>query len=378
MEYPRIKPIYPKYQLNEECFRIGAQLGITTEFEDSTKEFWTLTNKLTGDRKVEDIVLEMQREYPHLTDTDILDGINLLNEQGVLEEAYAHEEIEERYLANVNYFSRFTDVSENRFNYQRKLNQSTILLLGLGGGGSNILTLLAGLGVKKIKIVDYDRVEVSNLGRQFIYKESDVNRLKNEVAKESILAMNPNIQVESYNKKIVTVEDVLSFTEDVDLVICAIDEPPFVIHRIVNQAIVQANLPCVFGASQVSRGRVYTVIPHQTGCFDCMNLNFSKNDPKFIEQFVGFRNIKFNPPSIAYGPAMFQLTASIVDEVVRVLTGYTTPRSLGTQYEINYEDGSSFTHPSWAKFEDCPTCGKGDFKEWEIFQYYEPIEENHG
>ena len=166
--------------------------------------------------------------------------------------------------------------------------------------------------------------------------------------------------------------DVVELTEGIDIIVCAIDEPPFLIHRIVNEAIVKVGLPCVFGASQVSRGRVYTVIPQKTGCFDCMKLNFSKNDPKFVEQFVGFRNIQFAPPSIAYGPGIFQLTASIVDELIRVVTRYAEPKSLGTQYEINYEDGNSFTHKTWPRFEsECPTCGKGDVSQWEIFQYYQ-------
>ena len=50
--------------------------------------------------------------------------------------------------------------------HKEKISETTILLLGLGGGGSNILTMLAGLGPKKIVIVDYDNVEESNLGRQ--------------------------------------------------------------------------------------------------------------------------------------------------------------------------------------------------------------------
>ncbi|MGY3186515.1 ThiF family adenylyltransferase [Lysinibacillus sp. TE18511] len=368
---PRIKPIYPLYQLNPEVFRIGAQLGITTEFEDPENQYWELAKILDG-RHIDEVVKEMQTLFPSLTEEDVIGGIELLESEGVLEEALPEQEIQDRYIANVNYFSRFTNTQGNRFDIQRKMNDTRILLLGLGGGGSNILTLLAGLGPKKITIVDYDRVEASNLGRQFLYRESDIGRLKIEVAEEALSQMNSNITIESHNKKIVTVEDVLLFTNDADVVICAIDEPPFVIHRIVNQAIVRAGLPCVFGASQVSRGRVYTVIPRETGCFDCLNLNFSKNDPKFIEQFVGFREINFDPPSIAYGPGIFQLTSGIVDELVRLVTNYATPRSLGTQYEINYEDGSSFRHPSWPRFpKECPTCGEGKVDDWEIFQYYE-------
>lgn len=42
-KYPRIKPIYPLYQLNKERFRVGAQLGITIEFDDDEGQFWTLS-----------------------------------------------------------------------------------------------------------------------------------------------------------------------------------------------------------------------------------------------------------------------------------------------------------------------------------------------
>lgn len=368
---PRIKPIYPFYRLNDQLFRIGAQLGLTVEFEDPDQQLFQLAKLLDG-QPIDTVISKMKELFPDITNDDIIYGIDLLDQQGVLEEALPEEKIKERYLANVNYFSRYTDTQINRFAMQKKLNETKVLLLGLGGGGSNILTLLAGLGLKKIIIVDYDRVEMSNLGRQLLYRESDIGKLKTEVAKKAINEMNSDIEVEVHNQKIVSPQDVLQYTSDIDLVICAIDEPPFIIHRVVNKAIVEANVPCVFGASQVSRGRVYTVIPYITGCFDCLNLNFMKHDPKFIEQFVGFRNINFDPPSIAYGPGIFQVSAAIVDEAVRVLTHYAKPRSLGTQYEINYEDGSSFTHHQWPRFEEeCPTCGHGNESDWEIFKYYQ-------
>jgi molybdopterin/thiamine biosynthesis adenylyltransferase len=374
MEYknPRIKPIYPLYRLNDREFRIGAQLGVTAEFGDPDGQLWALASRLTG-KPIENVLKEMKSLFPDLTEPDIIEGIELLDKEGFIEEALEGEDknISERYMPNVSYFSRFIGTENNRYEIQRKINETTILLLGLGGGGSNILTLLAGLGPKKIILVDYDNVEEGNLGRQLLYKEADIGLPKSKIALRTVSEINSDIEVEAHNRKIEKPEDVLEFTEDVDLVICAIDEPPFVAQRIVNQAIVTANLPCVFGASQVSRGRVFTVIPGVTGCFDCLNLNYSMNDPKFIEQFVGFRNIHFSPPSIAYAPAIYQLTAAIVDEAVRVITGYAEPRSLGTQYEINFEDGSSFRHPTWPRFaEQCPTCGKGDIEKWDIFKYY--------
>lgn len=370
---PRIKPIYPVYRLNETTFRIGAQLGITTEFEDPEGKLYELVKVLDG-RKLETVIKHMKIQFPDLTDQDIFEGLDILNNEGLLEEIvdFSKYNIDERYLPNVNYFSRFVKYGKNSYDIQKIINSSTFLLLGLGGGGANILTLLSGLGPKKIKIVDYDRVEKSNLGRQLLYKEADIGQLKAEVAARSIRKLNSQIEIEPNNQKIENYHDVLKYIDGIDIVISAIDEPPFIVQKAVNKAIIEAKVPCVFGASQVSRGRVFTVIPHVTGCFDCLNIHYTLQDDKFVEQFIGFRNIDFNPPTIAYAPAMFHLTSAIVDEAIRVLTGYAQPRSLGTQYEINYEDGSSFTHPSWSRYEnECPTCGKGKQENWEIFSYYE-------
>lgn len=360
------------YILNRQEFRIGAQLGITAEFGDPEGQLWELASKLDG-RPVMTVIEEVREVFPELTVEDVIDGIQLLDNEGFVEEVLEEEtDVPVRYMPNINYFSRYIGSGGNRYTPQRKISETTILLLGLGGGGSNILTMLAGLGPKKIVIVDYDNVEESNLGRQLLYKESDIGTPKAEAAARAISEMNKDIEIEAYNKKIEKPEDVLDVIDGVNLVICAIDEPPFVAQRIVNEAIVKANVPCVFGASQVSRGRVFTVIPGVTGCFDCLNLHYSMNDPQFVEQFVAFRKIDFAPPTIAYAPAIFQLTAAIVDEAVRVITGYAEPRSLGTQYEINFEDGSSFRHPLWKRYkEKCPTCGKGKKEDWEIFQYYE-------
>lgn len=370
---PRIKPIYPVYKLNDLLFRVGAQLGITTEFEDPEGKLYELVSLLDG-RELNEIVVGMKKKFADLTDEDIFEGLEILANEDLIEEYvdYSAYNIDDRYLPNINYFSRFMNYGMNAYDIQKKINESTILLLGLGGGGSNVLTLLAGLGPRKIKIVDYDKVEKSNLGRQLLYKESDLGKLKVDVAVSILKEMNSSIEIEGYNQKIETSDDVLKYTDGVDLVICVIDEPPFIAQKMVNKAIVEAKIPCVFGASQVSRGRVFSVIPNITGCFDCLNIHYTLHDDKFVEQFVGFRNINFNPPTVAYAPAMYQLTAAIVDEAVRIITGYNEPRSLGTQYEINYEDGSSFTHPTWSRYEtDCPTCGSGNPDTWEVFKYYD-------
>ncbi|MCD5453476.1 hypothetical protein [Lactobacillus delbrueckii] len=90
-----------------------------------------------------------------------------------------------------------------------------------------------------------------------------------------------------------------------------------------------------------------------------------------MKQFIGSAKSGFRPKSIAYGPAIYQLTSVVVDEAVRVLTGYAKPRSLSTQLEIDYENFSSFAHKPWPRYPDkCPTCGNGKVEDWEVFKYY--------
>ena len=343
---PRIKEIYPIYKLHDNLFRVGSQIGITTEISDEDDKMWSLVNILDG-RTINDVVDIMLTKYPDLTEQDIIGAIELLDKEGVIEEGTTINCIKERYHSNIYYFSRYLNSFKDSIDIQKRLNETTVLLLGLGGGGSNILTLLSGLGPKKIKIVDFDIIEKSNLGRQFLYKEEDVGALKTQIAHQEVSKMNSDIEVETHNLRITCVNDLLPLLDNVDIVICVIDEPQYDIQRIVNKAVVTKNIPCVFGASQVSRGRVYSVVPHQTGCFDCLNIHYTKIDSLFLEQFRGIRTVTKKIPTIAYGPAMFQLTSAIVDEAVRLITKYAEPMSLNRQYEINYENGASLTHKPW-------------------------------
>lgn len=74
---PRVKPIYPVYQLNDELFRIGAQLSITTEFEDPEGKLLELVKVLDG-REMGEIIKHMIDRFPDLTAEDVVDGLDIL------------------------------------------------------------------------------------------------------------------------------------------------------------------------------------------------------------------------------------------------------------------------------------------------------------
>lgn len=367
--FPIIKRTLPIYRLSENVFRIGAQLGITSEFTDPKLQMWDLVNLLDG-REVAEVISEILRLHPELSEDDIKGGFEILASHGFIDENYDDATLSDRYRPNVEYFASIPGGGRPAaFQSQRTLEQSHILLLGVGGGGSNIACLLAGMGIGRITIVDSDVVEESNLGRQFLFTEPDIGKPKVDVAAQRIKSMNQHLSVRPIRMRVDSAKDVENLLQDVDLVICALDEPPFVAQRRVNLAVVRAGIPCVFGATQLTHGRVFTINPGQTGCFDCLHLYYSRNDPKFVDQFRGFQESYFKPPTIAYGPSIWSITLVMVDEAVRLLTRYTDNRTLGRQYEIDYINYTSFSHPEWPKFDDCPTCGNGNYHSWPIFAH---------
>ena len=81
---------------------------------------------------------------------------------------------------------------------QRKLKAGSVLCIGAGGLGSPAAMYLAAAGVGRIGIVDFDVVDFSNLQRQLLHTTTDVGRSKLASAKDKINALNPHVQVETY------------------------------------------------------------------------------------------------------------------------------------------------------------------------------------
>ena len=85
---------------------------------------------------------------------------------------------------------------------QKKINNSKVLIIGMGGLGCPLLTYLAASGVGTIGIIDFDKVELSNLNRQTLFNSKDLDKFKVIQAKNKILKINKNIKVKSYKKKV--------------------------------------------------------------------------------------------------------------------------------------------------------------------------------
>jgi len=150
---------------------------------------------------------------------------------------------------------------------QKKLKAAKVLLVGAGGLGSPLSLYLAAAGIGRIGLVDYDRVDYSNLQRQIIYSVRDVNRPKLEAAKDRILEINPNVQVDTYETRL-TSENAMEIVRDYDVVIDGTDNFPT--RYLVNDACVLLGKPNVYGSIFRFEGQVSVFDSKRGPCYRCL------------------------------------------------------------------------------------------------------------
>ena len=97
-------------------------------------------------------------------------------------------------------YSRHLLIPEVGLEGQKKLKAASVLVIGTGGLGSPVALYLAAAGIGRIGLVDYDVVDYSNLQRQIIHGMSTLDALKVESARQRMLDVNPDIQVDIYNE----------------------------------------------------------------------------------------------------------------------------------------------------------------------------------
>ena len=163
-------------------------------------------------------------------------------------------------------YSRHLIIPEFNIEGQRKLKAAKVLVVGTGGLGSPLLLYLTAAGVGNIGIVDFDVVDETNLQRQVLYSVSDVGRPKVEAAKERLLALNPHVNITTYNTRL-TSENALDIVKEYDLVADGTDNFPT--RYLVNDACVISGIPNVYASIFRFEGQVsvfnYTDAEGNTG-----------------------------------------------------------------------------------------------------------------
>jgi adenylyltransferase/sulfurtransferase len=150
---------------------------------------------------------------------------------------------------------------------QKQLKAAKVLVVGTGGLGSPLCLYLAAAGIGSIGLVDFDVVDQSNLQRQVIFSVRDVGRPKLEAAKDRILELNPNVNVESHETRL-TSENALEIIKDYDLVVDGTDNFPT--RYLVNDACVLLGKVNVYGSIFRFEGQISVFDAKHGPCYRCL------------------------------------------------------------------------------------------------------------
>lgn len=150
---------------------------------------------------------------------------------------------------------------------QERLKKAKVVIAGAGGLGSIISIYLTTAGVGRIRLIDHDRVELSNLNRQILYVDKDIGKRKAEVAKERLESLNKEVLIEAI-KETITEDNVFKLVDGYDLIVDAMDNFP--VRFMLNKIAVQKKIPFFHGAIRGFEGRATTIIPGQTPCLSCL------------------------------------------------------------------------------------------------------------
>jgi adenylyltransferase/sulfurtransferase len=246
-------------------------------------------------------------------------------------------------------YSRHLLLPEIGIEGQKRLKAAKVLVVGTGGLGAPLALYLSAAGVGTLGIVDFDLVEESNLQRQVIHSTRDIGRPKVASAKDSIRAINPHVNVITYNTQLSSA-NALEIMKDYDVVADGTDN--YQTRYLVNDACVLLGLPNVYGSIFQFEGQASVFYAKEGPCYRCL---YPEPPPPGLV------------PSCAEGGVMGVLPGIVgciqANEVIKLIVG-------GENNESNKAAslvGRLLLFDAWKmkfreleldKDEQCPVCGK--------------------
>jgi len=239
-------------------------------------------------------------------------------------------------------YSRQIMLEEIGYQGQLKLKQANVCVVGVGGLGNPIVIRLAAMGVGKIRIVDRDVIELSNLHRQTMFNEDDIGQVKVETAAKKLRKLNQDIVIEELP---ISINDYTAFdvVDGCDVVIDALDSVNA--RYSLNKACIEKKIPFVTGAAVGVTGQSFTILPNETACYHCLF-------PALDEDSMPTCSIEGVHPSI------LSIVGGIeVSEAVKVIMGK-EPSLKDKVLHVDLEN-LVFNFTKVSRVQECSVCGTG-------------------
>jgi molybdopterin/thiamine biosynthesis adenylyltransferase len=220
---------------------------------------------------------------------------------------------------------------------QERLRRATVCIAGAGGLGSVSAYYLAAAGVGRLRIVDRDRVELSNLNRQILHSTGDLGEPKVISALDKLERLNPHCRVEAVEADM-NEGNVFKLVGGCQVVVDALDN--IRTRRVLNLACVRSRIPLIYGGVEAFSGMASTFISGETPCFECLFAHISEEEKT--------RGV--------VGPLPAVIGSIQALEAMKILLGE-RPSLAGT---LLYFSGTNMTFQNIAVERNvlCPVCGR--------------------
>merc|ERR1712013_950091 len=157
------------------------------------------------------------------------------------------------------------------------VRDTSLLMVGAGGIGCELLKNLVLTGFKNIQIIDLDTIDISNLNRQFLFHREHVKRSKAIVAKESALSFVPDCKIEAHHDTIMNTDYNTDYFRQFDIVLNALDNKAARNH--VNRMCLAADVPLIESGTAGYLGQVTVIRKGKTECYECQPKPHQKTFP---------------------------------------------------------------------------------------------------
>ncbi len=353
MQRPRLKRTTQRMEApNGDLYLLRPSAGADIHIENPDAEGRRLLAALDGASTREELIEEFGVD-------EVGDLLAQFEELGVVEDAadddLIAEKVVERFDRQLRYFSDISN-GPTASQCQDKLASSRIAVLGVGGLGGWSALNLACCGVGEMLLVDFDRVELSNLNRQVLFSEADIGRYKVAAAGERLQGFNSAMRVEARVQKLDSEAAIAETIKGYDVVIDACDWPAGDIEQWINSACFAAGIPFIAMSHFPPIARVGPLyVPGVTGCFSCQEIGYRRTYPLFdvaMEQQRGKMS-----PAATLGPACGLIGGQIGLDVLHLLTGLAQPSTLGVGHIYDLRTMEVEREPVVPE-PSCPVCGE--------------------
>jgi molybdopterin/thiamine biosynthesis adenylyltransferase len=357
---PAVKRVHRPLVLPDGRIQLGLkQYGVASEIVDDVDgSVARILALMDGTRDVAGIWADLRSTHPAWGLDGVRDVIGQLAAAGHVEDLGAPlppgltRQEAERYRSCREYFAWIdTTQRSSPYEVQARIRRARVALLGLGGTGSAVAASLVATGVGTLHCVDFDRIEDTNLTRQLIYTEADVGRSKVDTAIASLSALNSTVTITGQELRIESAEEVERLIAGYDVFVLCADKPADLIQAWVNEAALRTGTPWFMAAYTGATTGVSGFVPGETGCWECLNLRYDRDDPD-----AGGRYLFAHQPHAVVAASAAVSGHLCALEVLYHIGGLPT-QVRGRVFQLNLARWEHQYFLDAVRDPDCPACG---------------------